>query len=114
MERYRVRQATKQGFIEVNGGGLIDMSYPNSKTRRGRVQDDGATCPTVMTTGEICRVESKYRIRKLTPKETWRFMGFKDEDFERASQVNSDTQLYKQAGNSIVVNVLEEVFKQML
>lgn len=54
------------------------------------------------------------RIRKLTPKECWRLMGFDDEDFEKAAQVNSNAQLYKQAGNSIVVNVLEEIFKQLL
>ena len=54
------------------------------------------------------------RIRKLTPKECWRLMGFSDEDFEKARAVNSDTQLYKQAGNSIVVQVLEAIFKQMM
>lgn len=54
------------------------------------------------------------RIRKLTPKECWRLMGFTDEDFSRAQAVNSDTQLYKQAGNSIVVQVLEAIFAQML
>lgn len=54
------------------------------------------------------------RIRKLTPRECWRLMGFYDEDFEKAEKVNSNTQLYKQAGNSIVVNVLEEIFKQMI
>ena len=53
------------------------------------------------------------RIRKLTPKECWRLMGFDDEDFEKASKVNSNTQLYKQAGNSIVVNVLEAIFKNL-
>lgn len=54
------------------------------------------------------------RIRKLTPKETWRLMGFDDEDFEKASQVNSNSQLYKQAGNSIVVNVLENILKNLI
>lgn len=54
------------------------------------------------------------RIRKLTPKECWRLMGFSDEDFEKASKVNSNAQLYKQAGNSIVVNVLEAIFKELL
>ena len=54
------------------------------------------------------------RIRKLTPKECFKLMGFDDEDFEKAKQVNSDTQLYKQAGNSIVVNVLEAIFKELL
>lgn len=54
------------------------------------------------------------RIRKLTPRETRRLMGFSDEDFDKAQKVNSDSQLYKQAGNSIVVNVLEAIFKEML
>ena len=49
------------------------------------------------------------RIRKLTPKECWRLMGFDDSDFEKAAQVNSNAQLYKQAGNSIVVNVLMHI-----
>lgn len=53
------------------------------------------------------------RIRKLTPKECYRLMGFSDEDYEKASQVNSNSQLYKQAGNSIVVDVLEKIFLQM-
>lgn len=59
-------------------------------------------------------VEPRYRIRKLTPKENWRLMGFDDDSFERASQVNSNSQLYKQAGNSIVVDVLMAIFKEML
>jgi len=53
------------------------------------------------------------RKRRLTPKECYRLMGFDDTDFEKASAVNSNTQLYKQAGNSIVVNVLEEIFKEL-
>lgn len=53
------------------------------------------------------------RIRRLTPKECWRLMGFDDEDFERAAQVNSNSQLYKQAGNSIVVNVLEGILNNL-
>ena len=54
------------------------------------------------------------RIRKLTPKETWRLMGFDDEDFDNAEKVNSNTQLYKQAGNSIVVNVLEKILGNLI
>lgn len=53
-------------------------------------------------------------IRKLTPRECWRLMGFTDEDFDKAQAVNSNTQLYKQAGNSIVVNVLECIFENLL
>ena len=60
------------------------------------------------------KVNNNYRIRKLTPKECWRLMGFEDEDFEKAQGVpTSNTQLYKQAGNSIVVNVLEKIFKNL-
>ena len=54
------------------------------------------------------------RIRKLTPKECWRLMGFDDADFDKAAQYNSNTQLYKQAGNSIVVDVLYYIFREML
>lgn len=53
------------------------------------------------------------RIRRLTPNECWRLMGFDDEDFEKARPTNSDAQLYKQAGNSIVVNCLEAIFKNL-
>ena len=62
----------------------------------------------------IIELNNKIKIRKLTPKECWRLMGFDDEDFHKAEKVNSNTQLYKQAGNSIVVNVLEHIFKAML
>lgn len=54
-----------------------------------------------------------YRIRKLTPLECWRLMGFDDEDFRKAEQVNSNAQLYKQAGNSIVVNVIMSITKEL-
>lgn len=53
------------------------------------------------------------RIRKLTPKECWRLMGFVDADYEKAAQVNSKTQLYKQAGNSICVPVLEAILTNL-
>ena len=64
-----------------------------------------------MSTGVL---ENGIRIRKLTPLECWRLMGFTDEDFEKAEKVNSNTQLYKQAGNSIVKQVLMAIFKQMI
>jgi DNA (cytosine-5)-methyltransferase 1 len=59
------------------------------------------------------KISNGLRIRKLTPREAFRLMGFDDEDFNKAAQVNSNTQLYKQAGNSIVVNVLEAIFKEL-
>ena len=88
------------------------------------MQGNGQICPTLTTENipsvlepwiwEIDGVKYLIRIRKLTPKECWRLMDFTDEDFEKAAAVNSNTQLYKQAGNSIVKNVLCEVFKQMM
>lgn len=59
-------------------------------------------------------MNEEYRIRKLTPKECWRLMGFTDEYFKKARATNSDTQLYKQAGNSIVVQVLENILRNLL
>lgn len=59
-------------------------------------------------------IKSNLRIRKLTPKETYRLMGFSDEDYENASKVCSDALIWHQAGDSIVVRVLEQIFKQML
>ena len=110
-----IKQATKRGSIEVCEYGAFDMSYPESKTRRGRVQENGNVSPTLTAQNqEIGVVLPKCRIRKLTPRECWRLMGFSDDDFDRAKSVNSDSQLYKQAGNSIVVPVLEEIFRRML
>ena len=68
----------------------------------------------IITTPKNKVIQNNSRIRKLTPKECWRLMGFTDEEFEKASQVNSNTQLYKQAGNSIVVNVLMAIFKELI
>lgn len=55
----------------------------------------------------------RYRIRKLTPKECWRLMGYTDADFDKAAKVNSNTQLYRQAGNAIVKQVLMAIFSQL-
>lgn len=127
----KIRQATKDGFIDCEVGGVADLNYPESQTRRGRVIEKGKICPTLTTEsipsviefgnpdfynflyeidGEIYLI----RIRKLVPKECWRLMGFADDDFDKAEKVNSNTQLYKQAGNSIVVTVLEAIFRQMM
>lgn len=114
METVRIKQATKDGYIECKVGGVADLSFPDSTTRRGRVQDGGDVCPTLTATETgVCKIESQYRIRKLTPLECWRLMSFTDEDFHKAEAVNSNTQLYKQAGNSIVVSVLEALFRQL-
>ena len=118
-EPLRIPQATKQGYIEVPPGSLFDMSYPESKTRRGRVQEGGKVSPTLMASGEgSCRYEGKvdqqYRIRKLTPKECFRLMGVSESDIDKIQQSGvSQSQQYKMAGNSIVVDVLEHIFRKM-
>lgn len=143
-----IKNATKKGYQEAYNGDGVDLSQPNSKTRRGRVQKDSIQTLTTQNNLGVCVIgnympsgheasriiDSKgiaptikenhgtvnatqtndLRIRKLTPKECWRLMGFDDEDFNKASQVNSNTQLYKQAGNSIVVNILESILKNLL
>lgn len=68
---------------------------------------------SVSTTAIPYYPDNQLRIRKLTPKECWRLMGFSDEYFEKAEKVNSNAQLYKQAGNSIVVDVLYKIFKNL-
>lgn len=175
-----IKQATKQGYIECEVGGVADLSYPDSKTRRGRVQNNGNVSPTITATETgICRIEKSLennsnkltheewkqkmyknfiedadgevsgvitnqsqnfgyrppmkgfsktlianasdtgivdgvRIRKLTPKETFRLMGFSDKDFDAAQKVGiSNSQLYKQAGNSIVVDVLYYIYREL-
>lgn len=68
---------------------------------------------TVQKDNMLLEITEQYRIRKLTPKECWRLMGFSDEDYEKAAEVNSKTQLYKQSGNSIVRDVLMAIFSQL-
>ena len=84
--------------------------------QRGEVYSQKGISPTLCATDYKTPklVVENSRIRKLTPKECWRLMGFDDEDFYKASQVNSNAQLYKQAGNSIVVNVLEAILTNLL
>lgn len=78
------------------------------------IDGDYSFCVDSSNTGGIKEIENNnIRIRKLTPKECWRLMGFDDEDFESAALYISNTQLYKQAGNSIVVNVLEKILKNL-
>lgn len=112
---FRIRQATKRGYIEVVRGGAVDLAFPNSKTRRGRVQRGGKVSPTITTgTPSIHIIESADKIRRLTEREEWRLMGFTDEQFDAAAGAGATSrELYHQAGNSIVVPVLMEIFRNM-
>jgi len=105
-----IKTNNKNIFEIANEGDCIDFEHPNSTTRRGRVKKQ--ICHTLKTSMNIC-VFLSGKIRKLTPLECFRLQGFDDESFFRAQKVNSDTQLYKQAGNSITVNVLMEIFKKI-
>lgn len=106
-----IKTANKKGYDLAQNGDSIDLAYPNSTTRRGRV---GHGVSKTLECSDTMGTLQNYRIRKLTPKECWRLMGFDDSDFEKAEKVNSNSQLYKQAGNSIVVNVLEGILKNLL
>lgn len=110
VEPYKIKEATKKGYQEAFEGDSVNIEFPKSKTRRGRVGKQ--ISQTLQTSSQIC-VVNNFRIRKLTPRECWRLMGIDDEMFDKVQQINSNTQLYKQAGNAIVVDVLEAIFKQL-
>lgn len=107
-----IRTANNKGYDMARWGDGIDLAYPKSMTRRGRVGHGVAK--TIATGDSMGTLTKDMRIRKLTPLECWRLMGFDDEDFRKAEKVCSNSQLYKQAGNSIVVNVLEAIFRRLL
>lgn len=110
-KKIRIKEATSQGYAEATIGDSVNLSHPNSKTRRGRV---GKQIANTLLTGESQGVvEPDFRIRKLTPKECWRLQGFPDWAFDKAQEVNSNSQLYKQAGNSVTVNVIEAIAKEL-
>lgn len=109
--KIRVREATKQGYAEASVGDSVNLSHPNSKTRRGRVGEGIAN--TLVTGDSQGVVMPNFRIRKLTPRECWRLQGFPDWAFDKAQEVNSNSQLYKQAGNSVTVNVIKEIARYL-
>ncbi len=124
-----VKEATKQGYTECRVGiDSVNFSMPNSKTRRERVgQEIANTLDTSCNQGIFVQVSEelvvyavwyeKYQcyiaIRKLTPKECFRLQGWTDDYFEKAQFVNSDSQLYKQAGNGVTVNVIQAIAEGM-
>ena len=99
----KVRNGTKKGFHEATVGDGVCLAYPESETRRGRV---GKGCSqTFDCSGQMGTVMKCGRIRRLTPRECFRLQGFPDTLFEKARAVNSDAQLYKQAGNAVTATV---------
>lgn len=106
-----VQEATKKGYAIDEKGDSIDIAYINQNKRRARVDKERAH--TITTSPQIGTL-TDHGVRKLTPRECFRLMGFSDGDFNKAQAICSDTQLYKQAGNSIVVQVLEGILKNLI
>ena len=101
------------GVVQV--GNIVNTGNWDNP-QRGRIYSDNGCCPALNTAqggGLEPKITENYRIRKLTPRECWRLMGVKDEQFDKISGI-SNSQLYKLAGNSIVVDVLMGIFKNLL
>ena len=97
---------------------IIEPSFAVGSAQKNASVTDGSYSPTLTSSmgtggGHVPMFDEQYRIRKLTPLECWRLMDVTDEDFYKAQAVSSNSQLYKQAGNSIVVAVLEAIFRNM-
>lgn len=109
-----VREANRKGFAEATIGDSINVTQKNSKTRRGRVGK--GLCNTITTANWQCVLEMDRSIRRLTDLETWRLIGFSDEDYFKAKEIGglSEAKLYERAGRGIVVPMLEEIFKSLL
>ena len=110
IEPLLIKEATKKGYAEAYDGDSVNLEQPNSQTRRGRVGTQIAN--TLMTSCAQGVVEG-YRIRKLTPKECWNLMDFDADAFDKVRPYISDSALYKQAGNSIVVACMEHIFNNL-
>ena len=137
-----VREATKQGYAVAEQGDSVNVTFPTSKTRRGRVGkqvaqtlqagevnqgvviDDAqgydgvryykGIAPTLRSNRSGLKTIDKLRIRKLTPLECWRLQGFTDEQFYKAKESGvSNSQLYKQSGNAITISVADAIIKKI-
>ena len=108
----KVKVANKKGYEEAKPGDYVNITYPGSKTKRGRVGNGVAHTLTCGDGNAV--ITENVRIRKLTPRECLRLMGWKDEQIDKivAAKI-SGTQQYRQAGNGIVVQVLESIFKAL-
>ena len=108
----KIKVATKQGYEKAEEGDYVNITFPSSKTKRGRV---GKGIAQTLTCGDgNAIVTENVRIRKLTPRECLRLMGWNDEQIDKIAAVNvSATQQYRQAGNGIVVQVLEFIFEAL-
>ena len=113
--KLRVPNGTKQGYLDMKLPGVFDFNRPYSTTRRGRVKEDGEITSTITASeGNDLYVQWKDNAiypRRLTSLELWRLMGHSDEDYYKCKNVMSDRYLRERAGRSIVIPMLEEIFK---
>ena len=104
-----VKEGTKKGYQQALIGDSVDLAYPGSKTRAGRVgkrvAHDIAALQGI--------VERGGRIRRLMPRECLRLQGFDDNQIDKILAINSDAQAYKQAGNSVTVHVIEAIGRRL-
>ena len=107
----KIKNATKKGYLAATVGDGIDISS-RMEHHRGTVQKE--KCQTLTTSCDVGVFENNFKLRRLTPKECFRLMGVKDEDFEKVRKNQTDSSLYHLAGDSIVVNVLEKIFENLL
>ena len=106
-----MRNATKQGYQTAFPNDSVNLQYPESELRRARVGKGISN--TLQTSANMGTVTKDLRIRKLTPKECFRLQGWTDDYYEKAEFMNSDSQLYKQAGNGVTVNVIEAIARYL-
>ena len=106
-----IKEATKRGYKEAHPGDSVDLGYYGSNTRRGRVGRDIAH--TLETSSIQGIVERGGRIRRLMPRECLRLQGFDEGQIDRLLAITSDAQAYKQAGNSVTVNVIEAIGRRI-
>ena len=98
---------------------VVRHSYTNNRLNNGdknmgRVENHDGLSPTLDTRCDCLGVVKDFRIRKLTPREAFRLMGVKDQDFEKIAKNQSNASLYHLAGDSIIVDVLMAIFKNMI
>lgn len=118
LEGVAVREAVKSGYTIANEGDSVNILYPNSKTRRGRVGKEisgtlQAATDSTQVVIEDCTPPT-LKVRKLTPLECFRLQAFPGWAFEKAQAVNSNSQLYKQSGNSVTVSVVRAIAESLI
>ena len=118
-EGIRTFKGDYYGTIRATNSGGDKRVIIGSTQKNAAINHEGVSPTLTSAMGQggghvpMHNYSKNFRVRKLTPLECWRLMGCSDEDFYKAESVNSNTQLYKQAGNAIVVNVLEGIFSNM-